>query len=117
MPSFPVLCVWASTPQASPFDWMGHKWKFVLGSASYTSHTSHCSWQPGLNRGCLLWTFPVLPYRVDVQILENSVIFISKTSAYLFLRPRNLGLAHGTGKQLSHCRSGRAAFLRLMGLL
>lgn len=40
-----------------------------------------------------------------------------KIFAYLFLRPRNLGLAHGTGKQLSHCRSGRAAFLRLVGLL
>lgn len=39
-----------------------------------------------------------------------------KTFAYLFLRPRDLGLPHSTAKQLSHCRSGRAAFLRLTGI-
>lgn len=39
-----------------------------------------------------------------------------KTFAYLFLRPRDLGLPHSTAKQLSHCRSGRAAFLRITGI-
>lgn len=82
-------------------------------SASYNSHRSHCSWQSGLNDGCLLWSFPVMPYRLEVQILENSCHLHLKTFAYLFLRPRDLGLPHSTAKQLSHCRSGRAAFLRL----
>lgn len=73
----------------SPFDQMGHPWKFVLGAASSLPHRSHCSWKSGLNDGSLLWSHLVLRYRVEVQVLENSVVSISKP---LFICFPDLGI-------------------------
>lgn len=81
-------------------------------SASYNTQRSHCSWQSCLN---------------DVELSSDALQVGGadfgelchlhlKTFAYLFLRPRDLGLPHSTAKQLSHCGSGRAAFLRLTGI-
>jgi len=56
----------------------------------------------------------VLRYGVEVQVSENSVISISKPLLICF---PDLGISDCLialeAEQLSHCRPGRAAFLRL----
>ena len=56
----------------------------------------------------------MLRYGVEVQVSENSVISISKPLLICF---PDLGISDCLialeAEQLSHCRPGRAAFLRL----
>lgn len=72
--------------------------------------------------GSLIWTMAVCCGPVRCCLTGGHADFGElchlhlQTFAYLFLRPRDLGLPHSAAKQLSHCRSGRAAFLRLTGI-